>query len=294
MIKEDVETGKPIYEEAEVGIKMDDVLYQAWERGGKEAQLLGETLDEKKKIVKGNNVILNNISFDANERGTLYLSFNFLTKELTGKTNYRYHVIQREATTGNIIGGETYEINKSYRLPFEAIAPDKEADLNQNITISAQDINEPAVYNWYDSNGNLVYQGKDLQIANAVAEKYKLEIISEIDGFKDYKEVEVKLKPSTLEFITPNPANSTILINYKINMAGSAYLMIIGYYGSNGTSSNYILDVNSNQANLDISNYPSGLYTVVLVVGGEITDAKTINNHAKDLPGQFLTKFNLK
>ncbi len=273
---EDLETGKPIFEEAEVGIKMDDILFNAWERGGKEAQLLDPTLEEKRKIVKGNNVILDNISFNPNEVGSLTLDFNFLTKELTDKPKFKYHVVQRDALTGNIIGGETYEIKKKTRSLFVAVAPDKEVDLNQTITISAEDINEPAIYNWYDNDGNLIYQGKDLQIANAVAEKFKLEVIATTDGFKDYKEVEVTLKPSTLEYIAPNPATNNVLVSYKLNGASSAYLMIIGYYGSNGSSNNYILDVNSSEINLNVSNYPSGFYTVALVVNGEIVDAKTL------------------
>jgi hypothetical protein len=272
----DLETGKPIYQEAEVGIKMNDVLYQAWERGGKEAQLLDPTLEEKRKIVKGNHVILDNIAFNANETGTLRLDFNFLTKELTDKTNYAYHVIQKDAETGQIIGGETFIINKNPRTKFEAEADDKEVDLNQAITISAEDINEPAIYNWYDNDGNLIYQGKDLQIANAISEKFKLEVISTIDGFKDYTEVEVTLKPSTLENIVPNPATNNVLVSYKLNSVNSAYLMVIGYYGSNGTSNNYILYTNSSETNLNVSNYPSGFYTVALVVNGEIVDAKTL------------------
>jgi hypothetical protein len=275
-IKEDLETGKAIYEEAEVGIKMDEILYNAWERGGKQAQLLDSTIDEKRKIVRGNNVILDNISFDANEIGLLTLDFSFLIKELTEKTNYRYHVVQKDALTGTVIGGETYVIRKNSRPIFEANAPDKEVDLNQSLTISANDINEPAIYNWYDNENTLIYQGKDLQIANAVAEKFKLEVISSIDGFKDYKEVEVKLKPSTLNNITPNPATNNAYISYKLNTVNSAYLMVIGYYGSNGTSNNYILNVNSNETIINVSNYPSGFYTIALVVKGEIVDAKTL------------------
>ena len=272
----DLETGKPIFQEAEVGIKMDDILFQAWERGGKEAQLLDPTLEEKRKIVRGNHVILDNIAFNANETGTLRLDFNFLTKELTDKTNYAYHVIQKDAETGQVIGGETFIINKNPRPIFVAEAPNQEVDLNQAITISAEDINEPAIYNWYDSEGNLVYQGKNLQIANAISEKFKLEVISTVDGFKDYTEVEVTLKPSTLENIVPNPATNNVLISYKLNGVNSAYLMVIGYYGSNGTSNNYILDVNSSETNLNVSSYPSGFYTVALVVNGEIVDAKTL------------------
>ncbi len=272
----DLETGKPIYQEAEVGIKMDDVLFNAWERGGKEAQLLDPTAEEKRKIVKGNNVIIDNISFNANEIGTLRLDFNFLTKELTDKTNYAYHVIQKDAETGQVIGGETFIINKNPRPIFEAEAPDKEVDLNQAITISAEDINEPAIYNWYDNEGNLIYQGKDLQVANAVAEKFKLEVIATSDGFKDYKEVEVKLKPNTLENISPNPATNNVLVSYKINGANSAYLMILGSYGTTNSSNNYILDLSSSETNINISNYPNGFYTVSLICNGQIIDAKTL------------------
>ena len=273
----DAETGKPIYEEAEVGIKMDDILYNAWVRGGKGTQLLDATLEEKRKIVKGNHVILDNISFNAKEIGTLKLNFNFLTKELTGKTNYIYNVLQKDAQTGKTIGGEAFIINKKARAPFVADAgDDKEVDLNQPITISAVDINEPAIYNWYDNDNNLVFQGKNLQIANAVAEKYKLEVISTVDGFKDYSEMEVKINPNRLKNIAPNPVVGTTKISYNLQNATSAYLMIVSYYMNGGVSNNYVLDVNSSETNINLSNYTNGFYKVVLVVNGVISDAKII------------------
>ena len=159
---------------------------------------------------------------------------------------------------------------------MEATAPDNEVDLNQPITISAEDINEPAIYNWYYNEGNLIYEGKNLHIATAVAEKYKLEVIATTDSYKDFKEVEVRLKPSKLENISPNPATNNVLVSYKLNGVSSAYLMVIGYYGSNGISNNYILEVDSTQTNLNISNYLSGCYTIALIVNGEIIDAKTL------------------
>ena len=273
----DLETGKPIYEEAEVGIKMDEILYRAWERGGKEAQLLDPTLEEKRKIVKGNHMILDNLYFEPKETGTLRLNFNFLTKELTEKTNYVYHVIQKDAQTDEIVGGETFVINKNPRVPFEADAGgDKEVDMNQPITISANDINEPAIYNWYDNEGNLIFQGKDLQIANAVAEKYKLEVISTLDGFKDYTQVEVKLKPNRLESISPNPARDNLKVIYKLNKASSAYLMINSYYITSSISNNYLIDINSNETNIDLSNYPNGFYKVALIADGAVVDVKIV------------------
>lgn len=275
MLVDDAEIGNPIYGEAEVSIKMDDALYNAWERGGKEAQLLSSTLEEKKKIVAGNNVILDNIYFNPNEMGTLKLNFNFLTSQSTQKSTFRYHLIQKDAETHEIIGGETIVINKNPRTLFDADAgEDLLINANETITLNAKDIQEPAIYNWYDSNGNLIHQGQNLQIPNAIAENYRLEVISNLDGFKDYAEVEIKLKPSSIESISPNPASNNILVNYKLNGADSAYLMIIGY--NNGTSNNYILNLNSDHTSISINNYLAGYYTVAIIVNGKIVDTKTL------------------
>jgi subtilisin family serine protease len=277
LIKEDLETGQPIYDEAEVSIKMDEVLYDAWVRGGKLAQQIDSTLEEKRKIVKGNNVLINNIAFNANEIGILDLNFNFLTEELTEKSKFVYHVIQKDALTGEIIGGETYVIKKQSRAVFEADAGgNKDVDKNEPITISATELSEPAIYNWYDSEGNLIFTGKDLTIATQVATKYKLEVIATTDGFKDYTEVDINLKPSVLNTISPNPSSNNVTITYKLNEVNSAYIMIIGSYGTSNSSNNYILDLNSSETTIDISNYSNGFYTVALICNGQIIDAKTL------------------
>ena len=257
-----------------IWIKMDDVLFNAWERGGKIAQEIEDKNDEKEKLVKGNNVLLDNIAFNPNERGLLTPDFKFLTEKVTDKDEFVYHVIQRDATTGEIIGGETFLIRKKPRTLFVANAGnDKEVGLNASITITAEDINEIAEYNWYDSERNLVYQGKDLTVSADVTKKYKLEVVT-LDGFKNYDEVEVKLRPGYIQTISPNPSSTTINIDYKLNGASSAYLMVIGT--TNNTSNNYILDNSDETISIDISGYQTGYYTIALVYDGQITDAKQL------------------
>ena len=78
------------------------------------------------------------------------------------------------------------------------------------------------------------------KFATNVATKYKLEVIATSDGFKDYTEVEIKLKPSFIDLIYPNPTSNVANISYKINEVTSAYLMIISSYGSSYCSNNYI------------------------------------------------------
>jgi len=274
LIKDNNETGKAVYEEAEVTLKMDETLFNAWERGGKIAQEVEAKQDEKEKLVKGNNVLLDNINFNANERGLLTLDFKFLTEQVTDKEEFTYHVIQKDAQTGEIIGGETFIIRKKQRPLFVANAgDDKEVDLNETVTITAEDINEVAEYNWYDSEGNLIYQGKDLSVSADISKKYKLEVVT-TDGFKDYDEVEVKLRPGYIKTISPNPSTNLISVDYKLNGASSAYLMIIGV--NSGSSNNYILDTSTSTITIDISSYQTGYYTIAIVCDGQITDAKQL------------------
>ena len=233
--------------------------------------------DESKQLITGNNATLNNLVMRPKESGLITLNFNFLTKELTDKTEFTYHVVQKDATTGEVIGGETFLIKKKSRPLFLADAGnDKEINENEIITISAEQINEAAVYNWYDTNGNLIYQGKDLTISSDVAKKYRLEIVAEKDGYKDYDEIEVKLKPSIIEAMSPNPVTNQMQVSYILNGVNSAYLMVIGQYGSDGASNNYLLDTESTQTTLNLSNYSNGFYSVALVCDGTIVDARTL------------------
>ena len=121
---------------------------------------------------------------------------------------------------------------------------------------------------------NLIYQGRDLTVSTDITKKYKLEVITDSDGYKDYDEVEVKLKPSRIINISPNPTTDNIDIAYKLNNVNSAYLMIIGT--NNNSNNNYILDVSNESINIDISSYQTGYYTVALVCDGQIVNAKSL------------------
>ena len=120
LVKEDLETGKAIFDEAEVSLTMDKTLYDVWKRSGKQSELLESTYNEKIKRVQGNHAGLDNLRFEPNEMGILDLRFNFLPQELTDKSEFIYHVVQKDAETSEVVGGETYVINKDSRPFFES------------------------------------------------------------------------------------------------------------------------------------------------------------------------------
>lgn len=272
----DNETGRKIFEEAEVRITLDETLLNAWLAGGKQGNNVAlrglNTL-----MVLGDNASLNNLIFGANKIGLFDIEFNFLTKEVTEKQLYVYNVTQIDASGNDITGGVVYEIRKSPRDLFYADAGgDKEVDKNETVVLSAEPINESAVYNWYDEEGNLIYEGADFTVSVEIGKKYKLEVISLADGYKDYTEVEVKLKPNSITSLYPNPTSNIATVAYKINKGEFAYMSVNSLYGSNTVSYNYVLDITKNEVTVDASTYPQGFYSIALIVNGQIQDTTTL------------------
>ena len=182
-------------------------------------------------------------------------------------------VSEAEVVDNLFIGGETFEIRKKPRDVFIANAGnDTEIDKNETITITAGQINEDAVYNWYDPKGNLIYTVTALTVSPDITKKYKLEIISNIDGSKDYDEVEIIVNLYKLESLIPNPASNQVTINYIADGASSAYVMVVNMNTEN--SDNYILDTQQSSASIDVSIYTTGLYNIILVCDGEVQNSK--------------------
>jgi len=230
-------------------------------------------------VATGDNMVLDNITLPAGAYTTMEVNFNFLISELTPKRKFTYHVVLKDSSTDSIIGGETYVIHKQPRPSFDAMAGNNETiDKNQSVTLYADPINENAVYNWYDPDGNLIFTGLDPTVSPMITTTYKLEVITETDGFKDYDIVTVNVNPYQIESMIPNPASSEVTISYDVTGATSAYIMLVNQTTSN--SDNYILDINETSVTIDVSTYPAGLYSVVLVVNGEIQSSKNLSvNH---------------
>ena len=140
------------------------------------------------------------------------------------------------------------------------------------MTVEAEDILEDAVYNWYDMEGDLIHTGKDLTVTADITKKYKLEVISEIDGYKDYSEVEVRVKMGEITNINPNPANGQTTVSYHTQGGSSTYLAV--YNVITGSSNQYILPLGQSQLNLDLAGYQTGNYQVLLITDGVVRDTE--------------------
>lgn len=139
--------------------------------------------------------------------------------------------------------------------------------------LSTASIGEPATYNWY-ANDSLVHTGTNMTVSPATDQEYKLEVIADADGHKDYDTVSVAGTSNDIEGMTPNPASSSVAVTYDVESAGSASLQINSISGI--LLGSYSLDLNTNQKTIDVSNYPVGLSIVTLVVDGVNTDSENL------------------
>ena len=73
-----------------------------------------------------------------------------------------------------------------------------------------------------------------------------------LDGFKDYAEVETKVKPYKFISMSPNPTTNNISLQYIIEDATTAYFSIISL--TDGSSNNYIINPSSSQKSINMIN----------------------------------------
>ena len=273
----------PVTSEAEVNIYFDETgwsIILPYLQGRDDITITGE----RRATINTDEVVeINDILFERNQRIPIRIVFNFLTEEVSEQTQYRYHVVQRKSESialgDDWIGGVHFIVNRTERDDFEADAgDDRTITEGQTTTLSAQMIPEAAEYNWYDAEGNLVHTGTSLSVSPYITKKYKLEVVTLSDGYKDYDEVEVAVNKIYIASMSPNPVDNFVNISYDVQGATSAYLIIVGT-NNHHTVNNYLLDVNATQATIDMSAYPAGIYTIALVIEGTIVEAKSLSVH---------------
>lgn len=275
----DYYTGNPITREAEIKITLDAPLWRKWREGGMRGTNVRVANADKFQIVLVGGMeggALQNITLAPGERYLVNTAFNFLTATASDKTEFGFNILQRSVEERRIVGGEQFTVRRKERRMFSAQANgDQEIIRDGSANLSAFPLAEQATYNWYDESGKLIYTGEDFNVSPAVTTKYKLEVIAKSDGFKDYVEVEVKVKKHFIKGVFPNPSNGsgTLNINYDATEASSAYIMLVPL--NTGISSQYLINTKLNAKSIDISDYAPGQYAIVLVCNGEIADYKT-------------------
>ena len=173
------------------------------------------------------------------------------------------------------MGGESYELRVPNRTSFDADAgEDVEVTNQDSVTLSADPINEPAIYNWYDDEGYLVHTGEDFTVSADVSAIFMLEVIALSDGFKDYDNIEIEVNENYILSFAPNPADAFLNVDYVIESGQNAFIVLLNL--QNGTSNQYLIDPQLNTTQLNTASLQNGNYTMILFVDGVPSDNRNI------------------
>lgn len=270
------ESGKPLTTAAEVTLHFDNsgwnIMKSAFER-----RTDCEILADKVVRVKSAHLKVNPISIPANTSFPIYVSFAFLTDEITNQSFYEYHVVQKHTAVHPVLGdhwtgGVHFSIRPPARPPFSANAgDDKGITDGETALLKPITIGEPATYNWYNSNQELVYTGTQFIASPASTETYTLEVIADSDGFKDYDEVTVTVSPYYLQTLAPNPVSTNLSVSFKVTGAATASLLFVKI---NDPTETYTFPISTrlSSMSINVSEWSTGPYKLILICDGQIVD----------------------
>lgn len=120
---------------------------------------------------------------------------------------------------------------------------------------------------------------KSFMLTDNFAGEYKLEVISETDGYKDYFRLNIPVSATQDQLISlsPNPATNTVTAEYQIGQnATNASLIIIPLFGN--FQNIYPIDLTNQKTSIEMNliGYPTGYYSVILMVNGQAVHAKQL------------------
>src|SRR5690606_34413356 len=91
-----------------------------------------------------------NVELPADSRFTTFVGTKFLIESFTTENSYNYLVAQTYADSTRYLGGENLTIKRNNRIPFAADAgADQSVFTGDSVTLTATEINEDAIYDWY-------------------------------------------------------------------------------------------------------------------------------------------------
>ncbi len=269
------EYGNPLSSEAEIRIIFPIELVELWESFDK----IGlEHINDTTFRVIEDNAMLGNICIPSKYEGLVKVQINFLTEEYSEKDKFEYVIEQYVPGSEEMQNRLTVLVDKNQRDNLFSAKCGEDLVVKENtiITLSAEDIGENAVYNWYNTSGDFVDRGRNISVTASSTEKYTLEVIAKADGYKDYDSMYVVTTLGKIESITPNPASGQTILTYDLSSnVSNARIIIVNSSGLQLYNSP--IDVSTIDHTLNLQNLVAGQYNVRLVSGtGEVLDTKTL------------------
>lgn len=260
-----------IFNDAIVQLRMSTPIYNAWSKGGCQANAI-ETANTPQvvKLLSADSR-LEAINLEANAFDEIAINLNFNTINM--KNNYIFDIIQKDEN-GKIVGGETFLVNS--KMIATGINISQEILQNGNIKLSTDLGNNASNARWIDSNGNDISRGATLTVdATSKTEQYTVTGITE-DG--NFAIGNIELEPSIgIKSVTPSVSvENYIDVEFYTDITTSDCNLVISPI-SGGINLTKTLMVGDKKIRIDVSSLPNGNYIVSFTKNGTVLNSVKFN-----------------
>lgn len=305
------ELNDPITSGGNIIITLDNQLYEKWIEGGKKG--VGFTEIQPHSTIISNTVTstpihdilftphrklfeitnrsasFENIILQPTETHTTSLMVLYPTNPISARKEFKYDIIQKRTTNGELIGGVRYDIKKpDCSTKIVLGGSDRTINLGCSTTLTANPQLDCAQYVWFNQNGDVISRQSSLTVTPVTTTSYKLTTIS-IDGCISNDTVIVNVNNQlctqancfTDVQVSPNPV-LTGNLSIAITTQESEHISITLAAAISGNVINQLTETTVPGENIfiiNVTNVPKGIYAVTVrcVSGqGAVTEMITI------------------
>jgi hypothetical protein len=297
------EVQSPITTSACVTIAMDDDLYNKWKQGGRQGSgfkevktpsmpgygQVNQSINDHAPIVvsdrnffeiESTDCVFKNIELDAKQVTSVSLMVTYPVVPVLEKESYLYDVIQVDNSTGEMLGGNRFGINRPTGAIESANAgSDRTINRNCNTLLTGSPVRDCNVYFWLNEQGKIIGEEAALVVSPQHTTTYTLKVITP-EGFILIDEVTVTVtnqqcqKKRFINNVSPNPVGALAQVDYEVEDVTDAKIRIVKT--DNSFDVTYDLDETLEQINVNLTNCTCGAYVVILICDGVVEDNKTI------------------
>lgn len=180
------------FRDAEISLSLSPNLMSSWMNNGckgKSITLQGKT--DRRIMLKDSDSCLDAIPLMKDNKDFVRVNFNpIVSSDAMSSKEYTLDLTLTDKN-GKVLGGETFVFVGSAKKPIDTSVKINIDDYGR-YKLSADSNGNEMLYEWYDSDGNLIGEGASIDVpANAKASNYTVRAKSLEDGTVSYNEVSV-------------------------------------------------------------------------------------------------------
>ena len=277
-IRASTEADKDLFTKAQVNVKMSGPIYQAWERGGSNSTGIKRSPSAPRVLqLESASSKISGISLNKNEFEKISLECNFYPSLMMPNRTYTIDLIQRDETTGDIIGGETFIVDPR---PLSIISPPiiiRPGIIDGKYQLSAEAPDNTTNYTWTDKAGNIVGNTKEVMVSPTIRNN-EYTVTAKAGGILEQASITLDLIQG-IKSVTPSPATNYIEVILKEPADNDLTYIKVQSVLDNGRVIEKKVVRNNSQVRIELDNMPGGVILIQLISDNEVIDnAKIIKN----------------